>query len=154
MVYHQAKYLEYDFLTFIWTTFIFLRNIGTCNFDDKTTRFVCDKALETVLETREKNLKIAILWVENNYIKLNTPNHMTKYWKTFANLWIKKTIFWAANNYMKLNRPKHLIKYWKMFADLLSKIRIYEGKIWKSSDIETLNVILLVFAWNLNKREV
>ena len=52
--------------------FFFLQEIQVCNFADDTTLLICNESLEIVLNHLEKNSDLAILWFENNYMKLNT----------------------------------------------------------------------------------
>ena len=53
-------------------TLLFLTNMNICNFTYDTTPFVSDETLESVLDKLEGNSKLAILWFENNCMKLNT----------------------------------------------------------------------------------
>ena len=52
--------------------FFFLGDVYICNFADDTIRFVCDHALETFLETPERNSEMTIFGFENKDMKLNT----------------------------------------------------------------------------------
>ena len=52
--------------------FFFLKDVGICNSAGDTTTYISDKRLENVLKSLEKNTMLAILWIENNYMKLNT----------------------------------------------------------------------------------
>ena len=42
-----------------------------CNFADDTTPYACDAKLENVSHQLEDNALTAIIWFENNYMKLN-----------------------------------------------------------------------------------
>ena len=53
--------------------FLFL-DISICNIADDAMPFVCDQALETVLQILQRSLEITIFWFSNNYMKLNTDN--------------------------------------------------------------------------------
>ena len=52
--------------------FVFLKDVGICNFADDTTIYISEESLENVLKTFEKNTMFAIGWFENNCMKLNT----------------------------------------------------------------------------------
>ena len=52
--------------------FFFLKDVDICNFADDTTTYISDESLGNILKSLEKNSVLAILWFENNYIKLNT----------------------------------------------------------------------------------
>ena len=52
--------------------FVFLKDVGMCNFADDTTTYISDESLGNVLRSREKNSMLAIRWFEDNYMKLNT----------------------------------------------------------------------------------
>ena len=52
--------------------FLFLKDVGICNFAGNTTTYISDKSLENVLKSLEKISMIAIRWFENNYMILNT----------------------------------------------------------------------------------
>ena len=43
-----------------------------CNFAENSTPFVCDETLENIIYEFERNSELAIVWFENNYMKLNT----------------------------------------------------------------------------------
>ena len=51
--------------------FLFLNEIDVCNFDNNTTPSMCHKNLAELLEKRERNSKLTIHWVEDNYMNLN-----------------------------------------------------------------------------------
>ena len=53
--------------------FLFL-DISICNIADDAMPFVCDQALESVLQILQRSLEITIFWFSNNYMKLNTDN--------------------------------------------------------------------------------
>ena len=50
---------------------LFYELIDVCNFADDTTLYACDVDLKDVLAQLEDNAYTAILWFENNYMKLN-----------------------------------------------------------------------------------
>ena len=52
--------------------FIFLKDVGICNFADHTATYISDESLENVLKSLEKDSMLSIRWFENNYMKLNT----------------------------------------------------------------------------------
>ena len=52
--------------------FFFPKDAGICNFADDTTTHISDESFENVLKSLEKNSMLAISWLENNYMKLNT----------------------------------------------------------------------------------
>ena len=49
-----------------------LNKIDDCNFADDITPFVRRKSLVELLEKLEKSSELAIHWLEDNYMKLNT----------------------------------------------------------------------------------
>ena len=52
--------------------FIFLKDVGICNFADHAATYISDESLENVLKSLEKDSMLSIRWFENNYMKLNT----------------------------------------------------------------------------------
>ena len=50
--------------------FFFLKDISICNFVNDTTTYICDENSENGLKSL-RNPLLAILWLENNYVKLN-----------------------------------------------------------------------------------
>ena len=52
--------------------FVFLKDVGICNFADDITTYISEESLENALKTFEKNTMFAISWFENNCMKLNT----------------------------------------------------------------------------------
>ena len=50
--------------------FFFLKDISICNFVNDTTTYICEENLENGLKSL-RNPLLAILWLENNYVKLN-----------------------------------------------------------------------------------
>ena len=86
--------------------FFFLKDVGICNFTDDTTTYISDKSLENVLKSLEKNSMLAILWFENNYMKLNTDKYNLivsgyKHEQVWVNIWIDLGNFWESTD-MKL----------------------------------------------------
>ena len=55
----------------IYLNDLFYELFDVCNFADDTTLYACDMNLDTVLSQLEDNAYTAILWFENNYMKLN-----------------------------------------------------------------------------------
>ena len=55
----------------IYLNDLFYQLYDVCNFADDTTLYACDVTLENVLCQLEDNAYTAILWFENNYMKLN-----------------------------------------------------------------------------------
>ena len=52
--------------------FIFLKDVGICNFADHTATYISDESLENVLKSLEKDSMLSIRRFENNYMKLDT----------------------------------------------------------------------------------
>ena len=66
-----------------------LSNTDVCNFADDTTLYACDIELQNVLHDLEDNSLTAILWFENNYMKLNQSKcHFLTSGST-EHLWVK-----------------------------------------------------------------
>ena len=66
-----------------------LSNTDVCNFADDTTLYACDLELHNVLHDLEDNSLTAILWFENNYMKLNQSKcHFLTNGST-EHLWVK-----------------------------------------------------------------
>ena len=55
----------------IYLNDLFFDLMDVCNFADDTTLYACDMKLENILHQLEDNAFTAILWFENNYMKLN-----------------------------------------------------------------------------------
>ena len=55
----------------IYLNDLFYILFDVCNFADDTTLYACDMKLENVLSQLEDNAFTAIIWFENNYMKLN-----------------------------------------------------------------------------------
>ena len=102
--------------------FLFLKYVGICNFADDTTTYISDKSLENVLKSLEKNLMLAIRWLENNYMKLNTDEYRLivsgyKHEQLWAN--IEKSLIWESNDVKllevtidrDLKFDKHVLKF-------------------------------------------
>lgn len=60
-----------DYLFNIYLNDLFYQLVDVCNFADDTTLYACDTRLDNVLNQLEDNALTAILWFENNYMKLN-----------------------------------------------------------------------------------
>lgn len=68
---------------------LFYELFDVCNFADDTTLYACDMKLNNVLNQLEDNAHTAILWFENNYMKLNQSKcHFLTSGST-EHLWIK-----------------------------------------------------------------
>ena len=81
--------------------FFFLKDVGICNFADDTNTFISDESLENVLKSLEKNSMLAIRWIENNYMKLNTDKCNLivsgyKHEQVWAN--VGKDLIWENND--------------------------------------------------------
>ena len=69
--------------------FFQLANTSVCNFADDTTLYACDIELQNVLHDLEDNALTAIIWFENNYMKLNQSKcHFLTNGST-EHLWVK-----------------------------------------------------------------
>ena len=89
------------FNIYINDIFFALKGVDICNFADDTTPYVCSSNLKTVLETLEDNSKLAIAWLETNYMKLNTDKgHLLISDNKNEQMWAKldRDIFWESNN--------------------------------------------------------
>ena len=78
-----------------------LKEVDICNFADDTTPFICDYDLKSILEKLEQNSELAILWFENNYMKLNTDKcHLLVSGYRFEELWVKigNDTIWETKN--------------------------------------------------------
>jgi len=70
--------------------FFMLKEIEVCNFADDTTPFVCDQELFVVIEKLEKHANLAIVWFENNFMKLNTDKcHLLVSGHKFEHVFLK-----------------------------------------------------------------
>ena len=73
----------------IYLNDLFFQLVDVCNFADDTTLYACDTKLDNVLNQLEDNAHTAILWFENNYMKLNESKcHFLTSGST-EHLWIK-----------------------------------------------------------------
>ena len=68
---------------------LFYELYDVCNFADDTTLYACDMELENVLSQLEDNAYTAILWFENNYMKLNEGKCHFLFSGSPEHLWIK-----------------------------------------------------------------
>ena len=74
------------FNIYINDTFFQFVDAHVCNFPDRTTLRACSVRIEDLLHELENNTILAIIWFENNYIRLNqrkchfltcgTPEHL------------------------------------------------------------------------------
>ena len=69
--------------------FFQLSNTHVCNFADDTTLNACDIELSNVLHELEDNTLTAILWFENNYMKLNQSKCHFLTCGSTEHLWVK-----------------------------------------------------------------
>ena len=69
--------------------FFQLADAHVCNFADDTTLNACDLDLENVLHNLEDNSLTAILWFENNYMKLNQSKCHFLTCGSSEHLWVK-----------------------------------------------------------------
>ena len=71
-----------------------------CNFSDDTTLYVCDIDLGNVLNQLEDNAYTAIIWFENNYMKLNESKCHFLFSGSPEHLWIKvgKEQIWESQS--------------------------------------------------------
>ena len=80
--------------------FFELADTHVCNFADDTTLNACDLELNTILNELEDNALTAILWFENNYMKLNESKcHFLTSGST-EHLWVKvgKEVIWESQS--------------------------------------------------------
>jgi hypothetical protein len=73
----------------IYLNDLFYQLFDVCNFADDTTLYACDVKLENVLSQLEDNAYTAILWFENNYMKLNQSKCHFLASGSPEHLWIK-----------------------------------------------------------------
>ena len=81
--------------------FLFLKDVGICNFADDTTKYISDESLENVLKSLEKHSMFAIHWFKNNYMKLNIDNcNLIVSGYKHAQVWAKigKDLNWENND--------------------------------------------------------
>ena len=80
------------------TFFFQLADAHVCNFADDTTLHACDLELQDILNELEDNALTAILWFENNYMKLNQSKcHFLTSGST-EHLWVKvgNEVIWES----------------------------------------------------------
>ena len=78
------------FNIYINDLFFVLKETEVCNFADDTTPFVCDDSLHRVATKLEHDSLEAIIWFENNYMKLNTENcHLLISGNKSKHIWTK-----------------------------------------------------------------
>ena len=73
----------------IYLNDLFFELDNVCNFADDTTLYACDVELRNVLSQLEDNAYTAIIWFENNYMKLNESKCHFLANGTPEHLWIK-----------------------------------------------------------------
>ena len=78
--------------------FFQLADTHVCNFADDTTLNACDIELENILSELEDNALTAILWFENNYMKLNQSKCHFLTCGSTEHLWVKvgKEVIWES----------------------------------------------------------
>ena len=83
-----------------------------CNFADDTSLSVCDVELDKLLQTLEDNILSAILWFENNYMKLNQSKCHFLTSGVMEHLWVKvgDEMIWESRSekLLGLTVDKHL----------------------------------------------
>ena len=94
-------------------------NTDVCNLADDTTPYACDKTLENLFHRLEYDTLSAIIWFENNYMKLNQSKcHLLISGTTNEHLWAKvgDNMIWESSQEKllgltidkNLNFTKHL----------------------------------------------
>ena len=73
----------------IYLNDLFYELYEVCNFADDTTLYACDIDLGNVLNQLEDNAHTAIIWFENNYMKLNESKCHFLFSGSPEHLWIK-----------------------------------------------------------------
>ena len=73
----------------IYLNDLFYELNDVCNFADDTTLYACDIELEKILHQLEDNAYTAIIWFENNYMKLNESKCHFLASGSPEHLWIK-----------------------------------------------------------------
>jgi hypothetical protein len=84
----------------IYLNDLFYELFDVCNFADDTTLYACDMKLENILNELEDNAHTAILWFENNYMKLNQSKcHFLTSGST-EHLWVKvaNEVIWESQS--------------------------------------------------------
>ena len=72
-----------------------------CNFADDTTTYISDESLGNVLKSLEKSSMLAIRWIENNYMRLNTDKcHLIVSSYKYEQVWasVGKDLIWERND--------------------------------------------------------
>ena len=88
------------FNIYINDLFFALNETEVCNFADDTTPFACDKSLDNVISRLESDSIEAIIWFENNYMKLNTDKcHLLIAGNKTEHIWAKigESKIWEKN---------------------------------------------------------
>ena len=79
----------------------FFLDCNVCNFADDTTPFVCNENLDFVLGELERNSNIAIDWLQNNYMKMNSDKcHLLVVGHKFEQICAKigTDLIWESNS--------------------------------------------------------
>ena len=68
-----------------------------CNFADDTTPYACDQDLKTQIQKLEHDSLKAIMWFENNYMKLNEDK--CQFLISNQNLWVNvgDALIWESS---------------------------------------------------------
>ena len=73
----------------IYINDLFYLLVDVCNFADDTTLYACDTSLDNIINQLEDNALTAIIWFENNYMKLNEDKCHFLTSGSPEHLWIK-----------------------------------------------------------------
>ena len=73
----------------IYINDLFFQLVDVCNFADDTTPYACDVKLDNVLNQLEDDAWTAIIWFENNYMKLNQSKCHFLTSGSVEHLWVK-----------------------------------------------------------------
>ena len=86
----------------IYINYLFFQFTETevCNFADDTTSYACDQDLKILIQKLEQDSLKAIMWFENNYMKLNEDKcHLLISGNTYEHLWVKvgDVLIWESS---------------------------------------------------------
>ena len=123
--------------------FVFLKDVGMCNFADDTTTYISDESLGNVLRSPEKNSMLAIRWFEDNYMKLNTDKCCLivsgyKHEQVWAN--VGTDLIWGSNDVkiLGVTIDRHL-KFDKHVLKLCSKANQKLGALSRIPNLLSFN---------------